>query len=116
LSALDAGLSVCAAANITGGGITFNLDRVLPDGLDAEVSFGSWEVPPVIQHLASRASLDTEDLLRTFNMGIGFALVCREDAVEPVIEHFKPFEARRIGRIIKAADPSAPGKVVYINL
>lgn len=113
LSALEAGLAISAAANITGGGITFNLDRALPLGLDAKVQMGSWVVPPVIQHLVEVAGLGPDDQLQTFNMGIGFAVVCRQEAADAVLEYFDPYDATLIGTVVKAASPDAPGKVVY---
>ncbi|MDR2035056.1 MAG: phosphoribosylformylglycinamidine cyclo-ligase [Coriobacteriales bacterium] len=114
LSALEAGLPLCAAANITGGGITFNLDRALPDGLDAQVQRGSWPVPPVIEHLAQVSGLEEDDLLQTFNMGIGFAVICDQEAEQAVLEHFAPLGSYKIGHIIKASEPHGPGKVVYV--
>ena len=114
LSALEAGLGIHAVANITGGGITFNLDRALPLGLDAQVQLGSWVVPPVIQHLVQVAQLETDDQLQTFNMGIGFALICQQGAEEAVLKHFDPYDPALIGRVVKAASSDAPGKVVYV--
>ncbi|MCL2528806.1 MAG: phosphoribosylformylglycinamidine cyclo-ligase [Coriobacteriia bacterium] len=115
LSTLEAGLAVHAVAHITGGGITFNLDRALPVGLDAQVQLGSWETPPVMLHLAQAANLDTEDLLKTFNMGIGFAVICKQGSEEAVFKHFEPQGAFHIGRVVKATNPDAPGKVVYVE-
>lgn len=68
--------SVNAMAHITGGGITENLDRVLPEGCDAEVIRGSWRVPRVFDIVAQAASLNDDEMYRTFNMGVGFVLVC----------------------------------------
>ena len=115
LGALEAGLPIHAAAHITGGGITFNLDRALPAGLDAEVQLGSWSIPPVIQHLAETACLEMPDLLQTFNMGIGLAVICKAEATEAVFKHLNSLGsiAHKIGRIVKAASPDASGKVVY---
>ncbi|MDY0087596.1 MAG: phosphoribosylformylglycinamidine cyclo-ligase [Coriobacteriia bacterium] len=67
---------VNAMAHITGGGITENLDRVLPEDCDAEVVRGAWRVPHIFDVVAEAASLDADEMYRTFNMGIGFALVC----------------------------------------
>jgi phosphoribosylformylglycinamidine cyclo-ligase len=68
-------------AHITGGGITDNLPRVLPDGVHARVDRGSWRVPPIFGWLQSTGRVPDADMLRTFNMGIGLILVCgREDA------------------------------------
>lgn len=113
LSALEAGLPIHAAAHITGGGITENLNRALPAGLDAEVQLGSWDVPPVIRHLEQAAGLETDDLLQTFNMGIGFAVLCESEAAEAALGHFRPCGAYEIGRVVKAEKPDAVGKVVY---
>jgi phosphoribosylformylglycinamidine cyclo-ligase len=62
-------------AHITGGGITENLDRILPAGTDAVISLDSWKVPAVIKYICDLAGLDQKEALRTFNCGIGFALV-----------------------------------------
>jgi phosphoribosylformylglycinamidine cyclo-ligase len=62
-------------AHITGGGITENLDRALPETCDARVVRGSWKVPPVFGLVQEAAGIDDDSMYRTFNMGIGFALV-----------------------------------------
>jgi phosphoribosylformylglycinamidine cyclo-ligase len=119
LSALEAGLPVHAAAHITGGGISFNLDRALPVGLDAEIVLGSWALPPVISYMAEQLELEEDELLETFNMGIGLALVCEESAAEAVLAHFEQSAqgehsgAFPLGRVIRSATPEAPGRVVY---
>jgi phosphoribosylformylglycinamidine cyclo-ligase len=80
-SLLKAGLPIKGMAHITGGGITENLDRVLSAGLDALVNIESWEVPPVIRFISEQANLSQEEALKTFNCGIGLALlVAAEDA------------------------------------
>jgi len=71
---IDAGL-VHAMAHITGGGITDNLPRVLPKGTGAVVEMGTWPVLPVFTHLQSIGNVPQDDLMRTFNMGIGMVLV-----------------------------------------
>jgi phosphoribosylformylglycinamidine cyclo-ligase len=75
LRLLRAGVPVKAMAHITGGGITENLDRVLPDSLDAAVVPAAWRVPQIIQIAVEAAGLSADEALRTFNMGIGFALI-----------------------------------------
>jgi len=74
LDLLKSGVSIKGMAHITGGGITENLDRILPDGMDAAVSLGSWEMPPIIQFICEQAQLETIEALRTFNCGVGYAL------------------------------------------
>ncbi len=62
-------------AHITGGGITENLPRILPRGLDAVVDLAGWEVPPLFTHLQELGNVDREEMFRTFNMGIGLIAV-----------------------------------------
>jgi phosphoribosylformylglycinamidine cyclo-ligase len=64
-----------AMAHITGGGITDNLPRVLPEGLRAVVKVGAWEIPPVFRILAERGQVPEDDLWRTFNLGVGMVLI-----------------------------------------
>jgi phosphoribosylformylglycinamidine cyclo-ligase len=61
-------------AHITGGGITENLPRILPRGTGASVDLASWTVPPLFEHLQQLGSVAQDEMLRTFNMGIG--LIC----------------------------------------
>ena len=72
-----------AFAHVTGGGILGNLDRVLPDGLRAEIDWGAWERPPVFAWLARH--VDEEELRRVFNLGIGYLAVLPDPADEMVI-------------------------------
>jgi len=65
-------------AHITGGGITENLPRVLPDGLQARVDPGSWTVPPVFQWLQRAGDVPDADMRRAFNMGVGLIVVCAD--------------------------------------
>ena len=124
LTALGAGLPIHAAAHITGGGITHNLNRALPAGLDAQVRLGSWPVPPVIQHLVYANSLDTNELLATLNMGIGMALLVPSASVSAVLAHFRQSSIAthdrhggvfEIGQVVPSADPQAPGQVIYLS-
>ena len=67
--------AVSAMAHITGGGITENLPRVLPKGIGAVVDMGSWPVLPVFEHLRKLGNIEHEEMMRTFNMGVGMILV-----------------------------------------
>jgi phosphoribosylformylglycinamidine cyclo-ligase len=58
-------------AHITGGGITENLPRILPKGTAAQVELGSWPVPPIFEHLRELGDISQDEMMRTFNMGIG---------------------------------------------
>jgi phosphoribosylformylglycinamidine cyclo-ligase len=66
---------VRALAHITGGGFPGNIPRVLPEGLGAAVRRGSWEVPPLFRLIQKGGEVPDEDMVRTFNMGIGMVVV-----------------------------------------
>jgi phosphoribosylformylglycinamidine cyclo-ligase len=101
IKALEAGAPIHAMAHITGGGITENLNRVLPDDIDAMVDRGvegipAWDVPPVITYVAREAGLSVDEAYKTLNMGVGMAIVCDADDVDEVCEAlaaqgFSPF-------------------------
>jgi len=74
LGAIRAG-TVSALAHITGGGTTENLPRVLPDGIGAAIAGGSWAIPPVFRWLAEAGNVAAAEMARTFNCGIGMALI-----------------------------------------
>ncbi len=82
-----------AAAHVTGGGIVSNLERVLPDGVEARLNW-SWSVPSIFSHLAAEGSIAETEMRRVFNMGIGIAMIVRPEDVaalaqaldEPLIE------------------------------
>ncbi len=74
-----------AMAHITGGGITDNLPRVLPEGLGARVKVGSWEIPPIFRLLATAGEIPEHDLWRTFNMGVGMVLVVAPKRLSEVL-------------------------------
>jgi len=67
--------AVHALAHITGGGITENLNRAMPDDLDAVVTLGEWTMPPIIPYVCRAARLNETEALRTFNCGLGMILV-----------------------------------------
>ena len=67
-----------AAAHITGGGLVGNLPRALPEGLAAELDRSAWEVPPIFRLLAGRGRVSEDEMVGTFNMGLGMLLVCAE--------------------------------------
>ena len=100
LAALRAGAPVHAMAHITGGGITENLDRAMPDGLDALVYRGgedgpAWDVPPVISYMIREAGLTTEEAYRTFNMGRGHERDLRAPRTRSACGRFSPSRGSR---------------------
>lgn len=81
LPSLNAG-AIKALAHITGGGLTENLPRVLPEGVSAAIDLTSWKLPPVFAWLQEAGDVATDEMLRTFNSGIGMVLVvAKQDAL-----------------------------------
>jgi phosphoribosylformylglycinamidine cyclo-ligase len=71
--------AVHALAHITGGGLTENLPRVLPEGMGAEIDLDTWTLPPVFGWLAEHGGIDQAEMLKTFNCGIGMIAVVPQD-------------------------------------
>jgi phosphoribosylformylglycinamidine cyclo-ligase len=86
-------------AHITGGGITENLNRILPENCQAEVQLGSWPVLPLCRVMAEIGRIERDEMLRATNMGIGMVMVVRPANLEAVTATLKaPYY--QIGRII----------------
>ncbi|MCW5772295.1 MAG: phosphoribosylformylglycinamidine cyclo-ligase [Rhodospirillaceae bacterium] len=116
LSAVRAG-GVKALAHITGGGLTENIPRVLPKGSVARIDAGSWTAPPVFGWLMQTGAVARDEMVRTFNCGIGMVLV-----VEPgrafALSHLLAAEGetvREIGVIARADDPDAEASVQLVD-
>lgn len=82
LKKLIAGEVVSGMAHITGGGITENLPRIFPKGMGAQVDLASWQVPPLFEHLQKLGNVEQDEMLRTFNMGIGMIVVVPAEKVK----------------------------------
>ena len=81
LSLIDQ-VRVKGMAHITGGGIPGNLVRVLPEGVKAVIEKGSWEILPIFKFIQEKGNVPEEEMFRTFNMGVGYAvIVSPEDEV-----------------------------------
>jgi phosphoribosylformylglycinamidine cyclo-ligase len=94
---------VTALAHITGGGITDNLPRVLPRGTAAAIELGSWPVLPIFEHLQQLGNVPQDEMLRTFNMGLGMLLVvpsAKFKKAQTVLERVGE-KAYTVGRIVK---------------
>jgi len=104
---------VRALAHITGGGLPENLPRVLPDTLAARIGRQSWPVAPVYRWLADKGGIAEAELLRTFNCGIGMAVVvsaAKADAIAATLENGGE-TVYRIGRI----EPRTGAAVVFAD-
>ncbi|RYH10383.1 phosphoribosylformylglycinamidine cyclo-ligase [Tropicimonas sp. IMCC6043] len=110
LAAIRAG-GVHGLAHITGGGLTENLPRVLPEGLGTAVDLSSWTLPPVFRWLAEAGGLERAELLKTFNAGIGMVLVVepsRADALAALLAE-EGETVHRIGTVVPGAGVSYSG-------
>jgi phosphoribosylformylglycinamidine cyclo-ligase len=90
-------------AHITGGGITENLPRVLPDGRGAEIELNAWTAPPIFRVIQDRGAIGRDEMYRTFNMGVGLIVICSARDAEVVIDTVARAGdegARRIGSIV----------------
>jgi len=85
LAAVRAG-GVHGLAHITGGGLTENPPRVLPEGLACQIDLGAWTLPPVFRWLAATANMSQPELLKTFNCGIGMIAVVAADRAEALTD------------------------------
>jgi phosphoribosylformylglycinamidine cyclo-ligase len=97
------GEAVSAMAHVTGGGITENLPRVLPKGTAAVVELGTWPVPPIFPHMQKIGNVPDDDMMRTFNMGVGMVLVVpakKFKKVQSILERAGE-KGYTIGRIVK---------------
>ena len=90
-------------AHITGGGITENLPRILPRGMNAVVDLASWTAPPLFEHLQVLGSVPQDEMLRTFNMGIGLIVVIPAEEVKRAKTILNRANERHylIGRIVR---------------
>ena len=102
-------------AHITGGGISENIVRVLPEELGMEIDLSAWELPGVFRWLQDRGNIEESEMLRTFNCGIGMVLIVAEDQVETVSQALTDAgeTSCRLGHVIDCADSS--GRVRYVR-
>jgi phosphoribosylformylglycinamidine cyclo-ligase len=104
---------VSALAHITGGGIPGNLPRVLPSGVKATIDLDTWPIPPIFKYLAKVGEMDSDELLQSFNMGVGMLVSVPSAYVKDVEADLKRRREKffRIGRIEKGDTGKA--RVVY---
>ncbi len=105
MSALDDNLPIRAMAHITGGGLYDNIPRVLPPDAKADIDRRSWTPPPIFDLIQKTAQVPDTDMHRTFNMGIGMALVVPREDGRPICQYFEEHGevAWQIGEIVKGA-------------
>ncbi|UNU73015.1 phosphoribosylformylglycinamidine cyclo-ligase [Moraxella nasovis] len=95
--------NIHAMAHITGGGLTENLPRVLPDDLSASIDLTSWDMPSVFKWLQRGGNIAESEMVRTFNCGVGFVIVLPQDKAQTALDFLKEQgeTAWQIGSIVK---------------
>jgi phosphoribosylformylglycinamidine cyclo-ligase len=113
LAAVRAG-GVHALAHITGGGLTENPPRVIPEGLACEIDLGAWTLPPVFAWLARTANMAEPELLKTFNCGIGMMLVVAPDRADALADLLRAEGETvvRMGRVVKGSGVTYTGRLL----
>jgi phosphoribosylformylglycinamidine cyclo-ligase len=93
-------------AHITGGGLVENIPRILPQGVAAEIDMAGWAIPSVFSWLRRMGNVPFEDMVRTFNCGIGMVLIVAEKDCEDAVHHLESRGENPavIGRIVAASD------------
>lgn len=82
---LSGSVDIKGIAHITGGGITENIPRILVDGLTAEIDTSSWQVPAIFEWLQQEGNIETAEMRRTFNCGIGMTVIVAADDADEAI-------------------------------
>ncbi|MEL0435704.1 phosphoribosylformylglycinamidine cyclo-ligase [Phycobacter sp. K97] len=113
LAAVRAG-GVHALAHITGGGLTENLPRVLPEGLGADIDLDSWDLPPVFKWMSETGGIAEAEMLKTFNCGIGMILSVSADRADALTEVLtgEGETVTRLGTVTAGAGMRYSGKLL----
>jgi len=90
-------------AHITGGGLTDNIPRILPEGTAVRIRKGRWPILPIYEHLRRLGNVSDEEMYRTFNMGVGMVIVCGRDSQTLIKNHFESIgeACYEIGEVIE---------------
>ncbi len=105
-------VDVHALAHITGGGITENLPRVLPEGLNAQIQLDSWQLPEIFQWLQKQGNVSLPDMLTTFNCGIGMIVCVAAEDVDMTLKTLQQ-QGETVFSIGEIVEAEGKAKVVY---
>jgi len=97
--ALDAGIAIKGMAHITGGGLVENVPRVFPEGLGAVIDMASWMPQPIFGLMQRLGSIETVEMNRAFNMGVGLVVIAKAGLQQELTEAMKPFRVWELGRV-----------------
>ena len=94
---------ISGIAHITGGSFRKNIARILPDGLGAEISMGSWQPLPIFRMIQEAGNIAEEEMYRTFNMGIGYVYAVGKGEAPDILQQLQSLKenARVIGMVVK---------------
>ena len=108
--------SVDGLAHITGGGLTENIVRIIPDGLGLDIDLSAWTPPAVFRWLQERGNISESEMLRTFNLGIGMTLMVSPGHTAEIRQHLESAgeEVFEIG-VVTAEGSATGGRVRYIR-
>jgi phosphoribosylformylglycinamidine cyclo-ligase len=107
-------IEIKALAHITGGGITENLQRVLPKNVNAAITLSSWEMPAIFNWLQAEGNIANEEMLRTFNCGIGMIICVPSESANDAMRLLKTAgdQGHLIGEIITNSTSNKPS-IIY---
>ena len=94
---------VSGMAHVTGGGLPGNVNRALPEKLDARLQRDAWTVPPIFDFLGERGGIDEDEMWRVFNMGVGYILIVRPAFANSVVQQLRRSgeDAFTIGEVVR---------------
>lgn len=89
-------------AHITGGGLLENIPRILPENVSVEINRGTWNELPIFGLMQKLGNVETKEMFRTFNMGIGMTIICAEEDKEKIVSHIESLGEKcfEIGKVI----------------
>ena len=101
-------------AHITGGGLTENVPRAMPDGLGVEIDLDTWDLPPVFRWLAGQGGIVEAEMLKTFNSGVGMVAIVPEEQVNVATSCFADDGHRvvQIGRVVEGTGVTYRGSLL----
>ena len=97
--ALGTGIAIKGMAHITGGGLVENVPRILPEGLGAVIDMASWAPQPIFGLMQRLGSIETKEMNRAFNMGVGLVVIAKAGLQQELAEVMKPFRVWELGRV-----------------
>ena len=114
ICALIKKVKINGLAHITGGGLTDNVPRIIPDGLTASINLNALKIPKVFRYIQELSKINDQEMLNTFNCGIGMVVVIEEKDLSIAHNILKAhrFSYKLIGHIIKEPSKS---KLVYVD-